>query len=51
MEMRSFRRVFFYHFANDFAHEATRFTRYQRYRQHKGDTIEMKSKYIYELCC
>ena len=25
-------------------HEATRYTRYQSYRQHKGDTIEMKSK-------
>ena len=25
-------------------HEATRYTRYQSYRQQKGDTIEMKSK-------
>ena len=25
-------------------HEATRYTRYQSYRQHKGDTMEMKSK-------
>ena len=25
-------------------HEATRYTRYQSYRQHKGDTMKMKSK-------
>ena len=25
-------------------HEATRYTWYQSYRQHKGDTMEMKSK-------
>ena len=27
-------------------YEATRYTRYQSYRQHKGDTMEIKSLYL-----
>ena len=29
--------------------EATRYTQYQSYRQHKGDTMEMKSKLYLQI--
>ena len=30
-------------------HEAARYTRYQSYRQHGGDTMEMKSKLYLQI--